>query len=434
MADSEIPVLQEIWPPREQLNGTGTRNSSNEDVFTVIIPGTFSPYTVAHLEALLGAIEWAKTGGSVNRTVSFNQETKVQIKIMPTSDRYSKESCQLVSADGNSIVNVHADYLSVKERLEIIAKTVNDPKNGVKEKLNGTKIIVQLDATEIALAWKENRHIPTGKVIEFMKQIGSISNNKEKTLILYGEDNIKGMWGWGEPLVFTLANLGVIYRPGVNIVYDGYKEIIPDWKTAYTAKESPGTGIETEITAYYDDHNEDPTKNITSGNRYTREHFFKLRGEVLQQLFTAVKPVSIPLNVDFSSSILRRLVQQQATVQDIEALNRELDRQHKDRVKYNNAEEWNTPENFDVNKEYLNHVTGADIGRLKVCYEDNNNYSKALRKEALAFMRITYPLDNYYQKNMLSGVSFYGGKSRRKRKYKSSRKSRKNKRSRRYRK
>jgi nicotinic acid mononucleotide adenylyltransferase len=289
----------------------------------IIIPGSFSPLTNAHLEFIDAAVDYYLKLGYIN----------IKVIIVPVPDTYNKPST-LLPLDGSP---PHPDYLSEVFRNYIIEKGLKLLRLKYKEITFILSTIEQCNKPNLS---------NTGLVVEKMFSENIISQNKEDNILFLGTDNVLKVPTWGNPkLMFTYSNLGIITREGESTSND-YATLVPyqnedSWVAEYNFKEV----FSGPISVYYL-----PTKEITL------EKLKSDRSTIVAENMQTMPIIS--LKIEFSSSLLRKYVRQELNNNDtselINAINKLKPRDHPF-----------SPEDLYTNiKNYITYLTPATYDEL----------------------------------------------------------------------
>jgi len=263
------------------IGGSSSSSSTNSSKLKyIIIPGSFSPFTNAHLQSIVSAVEHYLKLGYVN--------TNITVIIVPVPDTYNKPSTLLLQKDGSP---PHPDYLSEFFRNRIIERGLESLRTVYPD------ITFKLSTVE-----QDYKHVlsNTGLVVKKMHELGLISPNKEDNDLFLGTDNVLKVPTWGEPqLMFDHSNLGIINRKGES-ESNAYATLTTNNRGAsYQFND----GFSGAISVYYG-----PTKEISLDQLKNK------RGEIVTNYMQAM-PV-IPLKIEFSSSLLRKYVRRQQLSDD----------------------------------------------------------------------------------------------------------------------
>jgi nicotinic acid mononucleotide adenylyltransferase len=253
-------------------------HSSHSEDMCIIIPGSFSPFTNAHLQSIEAAF---------NHYIKLGY-TNIRVIIVPAPDTYRKDSTYLPTNGGSP----HSDYLSEGFRNSIIEKGLES----LREKYRGITFILSTVEQK-----NKPRLFNTGLVLQQMFNDRLISPNKNENITFVGTDNGLKVSTWGDPgLMFTHSNLGIINREGESKSNE-YAELvfetsISDMVASYKFKDR----FDGLIPVYYGE-------KIPISLDQLKIDRSSLVTTNMQRM-----PV-IPLKIEFSSSLLRKYVRQELT-------------------------------------------------------------------------------------------------------------------------
>ena len=166
--------------------------------YTILYTGSFSPVTSAHVEAVIKTANLIKED---NRAIT---NENLQIVIVPASDKYNKPSLN----SGNN------DYLSEEARKFFLEMAFN----GVPG-LQGISVIIS-DIEFFYKGLNPGDAVPTDMTCKFLKKLGIIAPEKEKTFYVMGADNIEeGLIGWSNPSSLMDEVTIVVVSRGLPILY-----------------------------------------------------------------------------------------------------------------------------------------------------------------------------------------------------------------------
>jgi nicotinic acid mononucleotide adenylyltransferase len=236
-------------------------------MMNIIIPGSFSPLTAAHIENVEAALDYAINVLGIN-------ESNIKVIIVPASRFYKKGS--VYRSDMSQSVDMA--YLSESLRIKIIENGLHF----VKKRYQNVNYIVSTTEIDMANSSETNSVPGTGALLNELRNNNTISLNRDENLLLLGKDNILTLPWWSNPMqMIDISNIGILSRGDVSSSID-----FPSSSKAY----------------YNDDKN-----NIHSGTVCSKEQILISRPSIIQNI------MSMPLinkthNNDFSSSLLRKYI------------------------------------------------------------------------------------------------------------------------------
>ena len=237
----------------------------------IIIPGSFSPFTNAHLQSIVAAVEYYLKLGYINITVI----------IVPVPDTYNKASTFLPVGSSPD-----KDYLSEAFRNHIIEKglvSLRSLYKGITFILSTVEQVYKPSLTN------------TGLVLEQMDKLELISPNKEDNNLFLGTDNVLKVTTWGNPqLMFNYSNLGIINREGEPTSNDYATLTTNNGFASYQFKDE----FSGQISVYY-----------PSPRKISLVDLKEDRHDIVERYMQAMSV--IPLKIEFSSSLLRKYVRQE---------------------------------------------------------------------------------------------------------------------------
>lgn len=259
----------------------GSSSSSSSSHKCIIIPGSFSPFTNAHLQFIEAAVEHYQRLGYVN--------ANIRVIIVPVPDTYNKPST-LLPKDRSP---PHPDYLSEVFRNRIIEIGLESLRKQPK-----------YEGITFMLSTVEQDYKPTlsntGLVVQKMHELRLISPNKEDNDLFLGTDNVLKVPTWGDPqLMFTHSNLGIITREGEPTSNDYASLVGSQTRSGLIASYQFKEEFNGLISVYYP-----PTKQITLAQLSSDRS--------LVTAYMQAMPV-ISLKIEFSSSLLRKYVRRELT-------------------------------------------------------------------------------------------------------------------------
>ena len=236
-------------------------------MMNIIIPGSYSPLTAAHIENVEAALEYVINVLGIN-------ESNIKVIIVPASRFYKKGS--VYRPDMGQGVDMA--YLSESLRIKIIENGLHF----VKKRYKNVNYLVSTTEIDMANSSETNSVPGTGALLNELRKNNTISQNRDENLLLLGKDNILTLPWWSNPMqMMDISNIGILSRGDVSSSI-----VFPSSSKAY----------------YNDDMN-----NIHSGTVCSKEQILISRPSIIQNI------MSMPLikkthNNDFSSSLLRKYI------------------------------------------------------------------------------------------------------------------------------
>jgi nicotinic acid mononucleotide adenylyltransferase len=256
--------------------------SSHSKHKCIIIPGSFSPFTNAHLQSIEAAVKHYMKLDYTN--------TNIRVIIVPVPDTYNKPSTFLPKDRPP-----HSDYLSEGFRNSIIERGLQS----LREKYGGITFMLSTVEQD-----NKPRLSNTGLVLQQMHTLGHISQNKDENITFVGTDNALKVSTWGDPqLMFTHSNLGIINREGESTSND-YADLVfkPSGSSMLASYQFKDESTKL-ISVYYGEKKPISLDQLKSD-----------RGELVTEHMQGM--LVIPLKIEFSSSLLRKYVRQELTEDD----------------------------------------------------------------------------------------------------------------------
>ena len=314
----------------------GSSHSSHSEHKCIIIPGSFSPFTNAHLQSIEAAVEYYIQLGYVN--------TNIRVIIVPVPDTYKKDST-LLPKDRPP----HSDYLSESFRNSIIDRGLQS----LRAKYRGIEFMLST-VEQVNKPRLDN----TGLVLQEMSRLELISPNKDENISFVGIDNGLKVSTWGNPqLMFTHSNLGIINRQGEPRSNDYADLVFEPSSSGMLASYKFKAVFNGLISVYYGQ------KIPISLDQLKSE-----RGELVTEHMQGM-PV-IPLKIEFSSSLLRKYVRRELT-EDKERLELITAINQLNTIGINLPLEYSFKQLYDNIGTFIQYLTPATYDELRGQYNAN---------------------------------------------------------------